>query len=284
MKSTTASKAFLRRMLALTWATKTRDAVEGRYQRFQAHLAQHRFLSLALGDEEQAEASEDGLSLPPPVLREWVAGTTDAEWFLESGKRGEQAILSILGKHGIEFGSLNSVLDFGCGCGRVIRHLRRYTSVQLHGSDINRAAIAWCDRNLKYAKFGTNRLAPPSRYRPHSFDLILLFSVFTHLTQRLQKAWMREMRRILKPQGYLIISVHGDHYLPHLPAAQQAEYRQGRLVVIGGGKAGLNACGAFHPERYVRDVLAKEADFKVIDFFPQGALGNPLQDAYLLQS
>ncbi len=45
--------------------------------------------------------------------------------------------------------------------------------------------------------------------------------------------------------------------------------------------AGTNLCAAFHPETYVTEVLAP--DWRLIDFVPEGARGNPRQDYYLLQ-
>lgn len=263
---------------------KGSSAIHDLYQRIKNRIAQNLLLSLSTRHQDEPYTpGTDEPPLPPPFLREWVAGTKDVDWFLESGKRGRQTILSLLEKHDIQFGDLGSVLDFGCGCGRVFRHLHRYTSVRLHGSDINRTAIAWCDENFNFAEFGTNGLAPPTRYRPNSFDLIYAFSVFTHLTESLQMAWIREMHRILKPEGHLILTVHGDYYLPEIPKSKNYDYKQGKLVVTGDQSVGLNACAAYHPQPYVRNVLAKEAGFKVIDFIPQGALGNPYQDAYLLQ-
>ena len=274
-----------KRVSGLLRALKEPGGLGSLYHRFKNHLAQRLLLSLSIthGNKSGMQKS-DGLPLPPPFLREWVAGTDDLEWFLESGKRGVQTIQSILQKHNIAFADLGSVLDFGCGCGRVLRHLHRYTSVHLHGSDINRSAITWCDENLDFAEFGTNRLAPPTRYRPGSFGLIYAFSVFSHLTEPLQSAWIREMHRILKTGGYLLMTVHGDYYLEEIPEAQRADYKQGKLVVKGDKSAGRNACAAYHPEQYVRNVLAREAGFEVIDFIPQGGLGNPYQDAYLLQA
>jgi len=92
---------------------------------------------------------------------------------------------------------------------------------------------------------------------------------------------MREMRRMLKPGGWLIITLHGDHYLPHINVAGRAQYQRGELVVLGEEVSGQNNCAAFHPETYVRNVLAK--DFEIVDFVPEGALGNPKQDAWLLR-
>ena len=226
------------------------------------------------------EKAAKDFPLPPAALRNWVAGT-DAQWFLDSGRRGAEAIVEVLAAHGIEFARLPHVLDFGCGCGRVIRHLAGHAGVRLHGTDYNRAAVAWCDEHLRFAEFGTNLLEPPTRYRAQSFDLVYALSVFTHLTQPLQQEWMAELRRILKPQAHLILTVHGEHYVSHVPAAERARFRRGELVVVQPQQVGRNDCGAYHPEVYVRAVLAR--GFEVVDFRPRGALGNPEQDLYLLR-
>lgn len=230
---------------------------------------------------ESRDAS--GLPLPPPALREWVAGTSDLDWFLKGGKLGVQTIVSLLEAHGTVLGELDSVLDFGCGCGRVVRHLRHYETVNVHGTDCNQRAIVWCDEHLNFAEFGTNQLEPPTRYREHCFDLVYAFSIFTHLTESLQSRWMQELRRILKPEGLLIVTVSGsgNYNFPELPASEQQRYHRGELIVTGQEAAGQNWCAAFHPEVYVRNALAK--DFDVIECRPQGALGNPLQDVYLLR-
>ena len=233
-------------------------------------------------DAAPTELDATGVPLPPVNLRHWVAGTDNATWFLEGGQLGAQTVVSLLAKHQVDFAKLESVLDFGCGCARVLRHLRGYGTVRLHGTDSNQAAIAWCDEYLDFAEFATNRLEPPMRYRPHSFDFAYAFSVFTHLPESLQVAWMQEMRRILKPKGLLLITVHGDHYLPQIPAAETEKYQRGELVVLSEDAVGQNRCAAFHPESYVRKILA--SGFEVVDFVPQGALGNPKQDAYLLRA
>jgi SAM-dependent methyltransferase len=283
MKRVSVKRKLFRKIPVLSRVARALDALEEENRELRKHIPQPVLLS---GNKDvQADPSElsdaTGLPLPPASLREWVAGTTDLHWFLEGGKLGAQTILSILAKHNIELEKLESVLDFGCGCGRVIRHLHLYEAVRLHGTDCNQAAIVWCDENLNFAEFGTNRLEPPTRYRRHSFDLIYAFSVFTHLTESLQATWMHEMRRILKPLGLLIITVHGDYYLQHIPLSEQAGYQRGALVVTGEEAVGQNQCLAYHPEPYVRNILAK--DFEVVDFFPEGALGNPRQDAYLLR-
>jgi SAM-dependent methyltransferase len=229
--------------------------------------------------------ADDGIPYPAGVLRYLVAGTERLGWFVEAGQLGARTVVDLLARNGIPPERRRRVLDFGCGCGRVLRHLRGEPSIELFGTDCNLPAIAWCRRHLGFASFEVNQLAPPLAYGPGSFDLVYAFSVFTHLTEGLQQPWMDEMRRVLAPGGHLIVSVHGDVFLEKNPGtlagADLETYRRGGLVVKVGDLVGSNYCNAFHPERYLRERLA--ADFDVVDFLPGGARGNPPQDAYLLR-
>jgi SAM-dependent methyltransferase len=218
--------------------------------------------------------------LPPGVLRLLVAGTEDAGWFLEAGQRAATSLTWLLGKHGLLLERCERVLDFGCGCGRVIRHLR-HLSAELHGCDSNPVAVEWCTQHLPFARFRVNALGSPLSYDSESFDLAYALSVFTHLPQRWQSFWMSELRRILKPGGTLFISLHGDALWGHLGHSERADYRAGRLVVRGGDLIGTNYCAAFHPPAFVEHVLAD--GFEVLECAREGATGNPPQDAWVLR-
>jgi hypothetical protein len=101
--------------------------------------------------------------------------------------------------------------------------------------------------------------------------------VFTHLSANLQLAWISELARIIAPGGYLFITVHGESFRATLTYEEQSIFDSGQLVVRHAGMAGSNLCAAFHPQRYVREVLAQH--LRVIDYAP-ARLG---QDAILLQ-
>jgi hypothetical protein len=92
---------------------------------------------------------------------------------------------------------------------------------------------------------------------------------------------MREMERVLSTDGFLIISTHGEAYLGELTPDQQAQFRAGQAVVKDHESAGTNRCGVYVSEEYIRTHLA--ARLRVVDFVPQGATGNPVQDLVLLQ-
>jgi SAM-dependent methyltransferase len=217
----------------------------------------------------------DGPPLPPRRLMVRVAGTGDADWFLRSGRAGYDAIVA----HA-PLAQLESVLDFGCGCGRVTRWWSDFDG-RVAGSDVSGPAVDWCRANLPFGRFERNALAPPLVFDDESFDLIYALSVFTHLTADLQLAWRDELRRVLRPGGLLLLTTHGRSYVPRLGGDERASFERGELVVRWGDVAGTNLCSAYHPEAYLRDTFA--AGFTFLELEAEGARGNPTQDLVLLR-
>ena len=219
--------------------------------------------------------SVDGPLLPPRRLMVRVAGTADADWFLRGGRAAYDAIAAHVPLHELE-----TVLDFGCGCGRVTRYWDEFPGA-VSGSDVSAKAVEWCRANLPFARFEQNALAPPLVFGDESFDLVYALSVFTHLTAELQLAWRDELRRVLRPGGRLFVTTHGRSYAPRLDAGERERFEQGELVVRWSDVPGTNLCSAYHPERYLHETFAQ--GFAFLQLEPEGARGNPTQDVVLLR-
>jgi len=223
----------------------------------------------------------DGFPIPPPKLIVFVTGSADTAWYAEGGQFAARSMCRLLDQAGIRACNFQSILDFGCGCGRVIRHWPQTTDAALHGTDCNPKLVEWCRRNLPFAQFQSNTLDPRLDYADGMFDFAYALSVFTHTPEDLQQPWMIELRRVLRPGGYLLITTQGDQFFSKLDPGEQDRYRQGKIVMRYGGAGGTNLCSVYHPETYVRGKLAGTFDWIVSS--PRGAAGNGRQDMYLLR-
>src|SRR5688572_25680819 len=86
----------------------------------------------------------DGLPLPPAKLIVRVAGVADAGWFQEGGRLAAETIREVLASQGTSLDQFAAIVDFGCGCGRVVRHWQSLTGPTISGTDYDPDLIAWC--------------------------------------------------------------------------------------------------------------------------------------------
>ena len=232
------------------------------------------------------KGAPDGLPLPPGDLMFLVQGTTNVQEFLTDGRGTALAVLDVLKSSGVTVDSSMSVLDFGCGCGRVIRHVHAISGARCHGSDYNPQLVKWCKENLRFAQFDVNGASPPLPHADGQFDVIYALSVFTHLPEELQAAWMSELSRVLKPGGHLLMTTHGESFLPYMSEEDRKTFQSGRLVVRKDGAVGSNPFFAAHPPDYVK--THAPSDLAIVNFVPETRRrGEPpsrlcWQDGYVL--
>lgn len=221
------------------------------------------------------------LPLPSPKLIFLVTGKKSPIWFLESGGAHSQTIRDVLAKHDLKIEQFTSVLDFGCGVGRIMRHLSSTPGPQWHGTDYNPQLIEWCRDHLKFAQFKVNTLTDKLSYADESFDFIYAYSVFTHLKEDLQFFWIDELSRVLKPGGHLYFTTHGDYFLQGLEPAERELFENGQPVIREQQQSGSNFCASFHPPKYVHETLGK--NLTVVDFIPGSEHGWADQDVHLVK-
>ena len=215
-----------------------------------------------------------------------VQGTRNVREFLTDGRGTATAVLDVLRSSGVVIDSSTSILDFGCGCGRVIRHVYGLTGARCYGTDYNPELAGWCEQNLPFGQFDVNGVSPPLPYEREQFDVIYALSVFTHLPEELQVAWMSELARALKPGGHLLLTTHGESFLPYMAEEDRETFRSGRLVVHERGPVGSNPFFTAHPPEYVREHVPP--DLELVNFVPETRRrGEPpsrlcWQDGYVL--
>jgi len=149
-------------------------------------------------------------SLPPALMRYRVGESLSPESFLKVGQGCARHVIDHFARAGIAPVAGMKVLDFGCGCGRILRWLLDdYPGVEFHGVDTDPDAVRWCESHLPGGHFSAGSPEPPLPYPDAYFRAVYAFSVFTHLDAVFQDLWLKELKRILNPDGVLLITVHG---------------------------------------------------------------------------
>lgn len=231
------------------------------------------------------------LPMPPADLRYRVAGSHDADQFDASGRRSAADFAKGLAAAGRSLSEFHRILEWGCGCGRILRHLPVDPERQeVHGSDIDGEAIAWLQANIPQFHTVQNGGLPPLPYPDAHFDLIINHSVLSHLDERYQDAWLAELRRVLSPDGVLVLTVHGRfayeawrsaapaHDYPSARAIAQSQRdlaRRGIYFLDTGGWASHFPAyyqNTFHTAEYV--FRHWSAYFDIVAYLPRGSLGH----------
>ncbi len=195
------------------------------FDRFKEMCAQRpdlRVLRYILGPEKILEwiqtvgvCEDESLSkfvppFPPVELRQ-ITAAPDLPEFLWTGLADMDLIMThyekVANHTNVE---RPTVLDFGCGCGRMVRFLINYPTLKtIHACEVNPDHVNWCRDNLRNVQASRCNALPPLPYRDRMFDFIYGLSVFTHLPEDNATKWLSEMRRVLKPDGILIVTIHG---------------------------------------------------------------------------
>jgi SAM-dependent methyltransferase len=99
------------------------------------------------------------------------------------------------------------ILDIGCGTGANLEMLAHFGETE--GVDVSEAALAFCrERGLQNVRQGEAEHLP---YEDDSFDLVTALDVVEHLDDDV--AGLREMRRVLRPAGRVLLFVPAFMFL-----------------------------------------------------------------------
>jgi methionine biosynthesis protein MetW len=102
------------------------------------------------------------------------------------------------------FEPCDKVLDVGCGDGWFGKRIIKEVGAEVHGVDISKDALKKAELSglkVKKQNLYGNELSYPNNY----FDAVLCGDIIEHLINT--EFFIRELRRVLKKNGFLILSV-----------------------------------------------------------------------------
>jgi SAM-dependent methyltransferase len=210
------------------------------------------------------------------LKREYYAEYREVEdvhwWFVGRRRILLQLLNQYLGGNGLH---QRKILDVGCGTGTMLTHLATFGQVE--GVDIDEEAIGYCqDRGLTDVRLGEAAKLP---FEDGTYDLVTCLDVVEHLDD--DTAAFREMKRVLRPGGHLLVTVPanpflwGDQDKINLHKRRYvADQLRERLVASGLNVIRLSYMNAFlfppiavarmlrRVERRLRPGLAVQSDFR----------------------
>lgn len=194
------------------------------------------------------------VSLPPKYLI-YESHSISYDSYYYNGKKDAQYITNLFKKY-ITLKDV-AILDWGCGPGRVIRHLPEIinNNCSFYGTDYNKKSIDWCKKNLLGIKFNKNELTAKLPYEDCTFSVIYGLSIFTHLSEAMHYSWFDELCRVLTPGGIMLITTQGDNNKPKLTKPELVKYNKGQLVERGHVIEGHRVYSAFHPKPFMQKLF-----------------------------
>lgn len=159
-----------------------------------------------------------------------------------------------------------SVLDFGCGAGRTLRHFATEAHVaEFWGCDIDVGSIDWLRENLDPPfRAVQSGVLPPLPFDDGSFDLVYCVSVFTHLGDE-WAPWLLELRRVLRDNGRLIATFMGEGMSESIVGEPWDETRIGMNTLRYGQPWDLGGPMVLHSPWWIRAHWGRLFDIEHIE-------------------
>lgn len=198
--------------------------------------------------------------VPDSDIRNWVGPFNDKEYYYNLGKSQAEKIiqwLSVKPEH--------KILDLGYGCGRIAIHFLNYLKEEgsYTGIDSNKELLSYCENNIatvsqnfqfQHVDVYNGAYSPQGKIKPQDFvfpiedesmDIVILWSVFTHMYLTDIDLYLKEIHRVLKKGRLVLASLN----LINSFTKQQIETKKSHLDIKYNIADGLFSLDSEIPER-----------------------------------
>jgi SAM-dependent methyltransferase len=147
-------------------------------------------------------------------------GRWDIDEFFASGDAEIEAVLQRATERGIDL-PRRRALDFGCGAGRLTQALAARFE-RSDGVDVSEAMVRLArshNRHGERCAYHLNTASDLGRFPDATFDFVYTTLVLQHMVPRLSTGYIRELVRVLHPDGVLVFQVPSARSTVPPPAA-----------------------------------------------------------------
>lgn len=146
---------------------------------------------------------------PAAEIQVGMVGSSN-EAALKEGFAFYSAVRDVCSRNGQAWDGEGHLLDFGTGWGRYARiFMKDFRPENVVGIDVDPNFVQVCRETFPYGRFETVSALPPTDLPDSAFDLIVAYSVFSHLSEHVANAWIAEFTRLLKPGGIVAFTTQG---------------------------------------------------------------------------
>jgi ubiquinone/menaquinone biosynthesis C-methylase UbiE len=198
------------------------------------------FVRNALNAIKKQQTIFDGSVIPARHLRLCGDDFKDDAYFLNSARKEADRLIEWCG-----LSKDSRLLDVGCGPGRLpIGIISRIETIENYqGIDVDKRVIDWCSQYISsdHSNFHFLRVdVENTRYNPEgekfsnqfklpfddqAFDIIYLYSVFSHMTDQDVELYLREFKRLLSPEGKIFLTAFIEGKVPDM-SINPPDYRR----------------------------------------------------------
>lgn len=115
------------------------------------------------------------------------------------------------------------VVDVGCGWGRITQTLLRdFEPSQVLGCDVMDQPLELCRSTGLPCAVRKIPFLPPTDLPDASADLVVAYSVFSHLSEPAHMAWIGELARVLRPGGVLVVTTRPRAFIAYAESVRRS--------------------------------------------------------------